>query len=96
MNPWQILHFEDDVEDRLMFSMGMKREGFCVIPARTPGDVLRLAKDKRPDAIVLDVMYYDDLDAGLRLCEELRRTPDAATAKIVILSNRGDQAAEKV
>lgn len=62
-------------------------EGFDVLVARTGEDGLRLAMEKKPDLIVLDVML--PAMSGLDVCRNLRRR--GADMPILLLTARGQE-----
>jgi DNA-binding response OmpR family regulator len=91
----RVLHFDDDADDRRLFAARMEKRGFEVTSASTAQATKSLARSRDPHVIVLDVMQYSDLDAGIRLCEELRKEPVLSGKKILMLSNREDAEVKK-
>ncbi len=70
----KVLIVED--EETLLFTLAhnLKREGYTVITASRGDDGLKLAREQRPDLILLDVML-PGLD-GIQVCRMLRRDSD--------------------
>ena len=82
-----IVEDEQDIRDLLSFSLG--REGFPVIEAGDGDAALVLARRKRPDLILLDLML-PGMD-GLSVCRHLRMDPDTAAIPIIMLTAKGEE-----
>jgi len=73
--PVRVLVVDDEPNLIDLLSMALRYEGFQVRTAATGNSAVRLAREFRPDAVVLDVML-PDLD-GLEVLRRLRgHTPD--------------------
>jgi two-component system KDP operon response regulator KdpE len=68
--PLDILIVDDDTAVTELLSLLLKMQGFDVIAANRGMDGLILARDKKPDLILLDLMM-PDMD-GWAVCRELR------------------------
>ncbi len=79
--PVSILVIDDAETNLFMLSMLLKREGFIVLTATSGPEGRRLARERAPDLILLDVVMPEE--DGFRTCALLKR--DAATAAIPIL-----------
>ncbi|MBI4786943.1 MAG: response regulator transcription factor [Chloroflexi bacterium] len=84
--PPRILLVEDDEAIAEPLSFGLQNEGFCILRAGNGAQALALARDERPDVVLLDVML-PDVD-GFTVCRTLRR---ASTAPILMLTARGQE-----
>ncbi len=78
-----------DDEPNIAFSLEflMRRDGYDV---RTVGDgesALQCMREKKPDLVVLDVMMPKR--DGYDVCQTMRRDPELADVKIVILTAKG-------
>ncbi len=84
----KVLVIED--EEPLLFSLAhnLKREGYTVLTASRGDDGLRMAREKRPDLILLDVML-PGVD-GIQVCRLLRRD---TTVPIIMLTALGGESA---
>ena len=86
-----ILIVEDDRSINMGLAKNLKYEGYQVLSAEDGERGLRLAVDRKPDAIVLDVMLPGA--SGFEVCRSLRRA--RIHTPILILTAR-DQELDKV
>ncbi|NLY40007.1 MAG: response regulator [Desulfovibrionales bacterium] len=84
-----ILLVEDEKDIRELLALTCKREGFAVLETENGAKALTLAREKKPDAIVLDLML-PGLD-GLSVCKALQRDPDTAAIPVIMLTARGEE-----
>ncbi|HSD80887.1 MAG TPA: response regulator transcription factor [Solirubrobacteraceae bacterium] len=82
----RILLVEDEASIAEPFAHALDRQGFEPIVAGTGADALRLARDERPDLVLLD-LNLPDVD-GRDVCRELRRASDVP---IVMVTARGTE-----
>jgi DNA-binding response OmpR family regulator len=73
--PKSILVVEDEATLQLSLRYNLEREGYTVVSAEDGDAGLRLARQKRPDLYILDIML-PGID-GLSLCRILRRETQA-------------------
>jgi len=85
-----ILAIEDHDEVLTLLSIVLKEHQVLLAPDSTSG--LRMAKDLRPDLILLDV-GMPDVD-GLEVCRAIRRQPATADLPILLVTARLDVAEE--
>ncbi len=76
-----ILAVDDNEAHRYAIARTLEKAGFTAIQAGTGTDALALARDCRPDVILLDV-YLPDVN-GLDLCRSLKA--DAMTSHIPVV-----------
>jgi CheY-like chemotaxis protein len=84
IRPTTILWVEDD---RLLLSVcgdTFERYGYKILPASDGPTGIELARQERPDLILLDVVMVG-MD-GLEVCERLRAEPALAATPIVLLT----------
>ena len=81
-----IIDDEDDIVNILSYNL--KKEGFTVYAAKNGQDGIKIAIDKNPDLIVLDVMM-PEMD-GIEVCEELRANPKTQSTRICFLTARSE------
>ncbi len=82
-----VLLIADDDEDILMLvQLRLSRSGFEVIVARDGEEALRLAREHRPDLVVLDWMMPKA--SGVEVLRELRADVETAEIPVVLLTAR--------
>lgn len=84
----RILVVEDDPSLAMGLVDALEFEGFRVTHSKSGGRGAELAREDRPDCIILDLML-PDLN-GYRVCEEIRKTDPAVP--ILILTARSQEA----
>lgn len=83
----KILIIEDEPHIVLGLSDALEFEGFQVASASKGKEGIQLAKQEKPDAILLDLMLPDT--NGFKVCEDLRRWD--AFVPIIMLTARGQE-----
>lgn len=83
----KILVADDDPQILGFVGMALRAAGHTVLTTDEPRRVHDLAREERPDAIVLDVMMPI---SGLQVLETLREDPKTATIPILLLSGLGE------
>ncbi|MDC0749452.1 MULTISPECIES: response regulator transcription factor [Polyangium] len=83
----KILIIEDEPHIVLGLTDALEFEGFSVVSAGTGNAGVQLARQEKPQAILLDLMLPDT--NGFKVCEELRRWD--AFIPIIILTARGQE-----
>lgn len=79
----------DDEPDILEFiSYNLAREGFEVFTSNNGKEAIRIALEKRPRLIILDVMM-PDMD-GVETCRLIRETPELSDVLIAFLTARNE------
>lgn len=86
-----VLVIED--EEALLVAMAhhLRHEGYAVLTAARGDDGLRLAREREPDAIVLDLML-PGVD-GMGVCRALRRDSRVPIIMVTALGGEGDRIA---
>lgn len=86
-----VLVVED--EETLLYTLAhnLKREGYAVLTASRGDDGLKIAREKQPDLIVLDVML-PGID-GMQVCRLLRRDMQVPIIMLTALGGEGDRVA---
>ncbi len=80
----------DDEEDIVeLVELNLAREGYRVLGCATGEKALEIARSKRPNLIVLDLML-PGMD-GLEVCRRLKTDPKTASIPIVILTAKGEE-----
>jgi signal transduction histidine kinase/CheY-like chemotaxis protein len=84
-----VLVVDDERGTRELIARGLQREGFRVLSAATGEDALRLAREKRPDAISLDVLM-PGMD-GWTVLRSLKADPITSPIPVVMVSMLDDR-----
>ena len=86
-----VLVVEDEEALLLTMAHHLRREGYEVVTAARGDDGLRLAREREPDVIVLDLML-PGVD-GMRICRALRRDTQVPIIMVTALGGEGDRVA---
>jgi len=84
-----VLIIEDDLDITELVRYHLEKEGFECRHAADGPTALKLARDYRPDLLILDLML-PGLD-GLEVCRQLRREPKTARLPILMLTARAEE-----
>jgi two-component system phosphate regulon response regulator PhoB len=85
----RILVIEDEKDIQDVLDYNLRQAGHKVSLASTGQDGLRLARDKRPDLVLLDLMLPDM--SGTEVCKVLKQDPSLRDAQVVILTAKGEE-----
>lgn len=86
----KILMVEDEPDFRLGVRMRLEAHGYEVIEAHDGTTGLDLARDQKPDLIILDIMLPADLD-GYQVAHSLKTDTRYCSIPIVMLTARVQQ-----
>jgi two-component system alkaline phosphatase synthesis response regulator PhoP len=79
----------DDEADILEFlGYNLEREGYSVLKAKNAKKGMNLAREHKPQLIILDVMM-PGMD-GMEACREIRKMPELKGTLIAFLTARGE------
>ncbi|MEE9316420.1 MAG: response regulator [bacterium] len=84
MSKLNILIVEDDPQTVKLIKFVLEKEGYSTISAKDGEEGLQLAREKKPDLIVLDMML-PGMD-GYRVCEILKANPVTKEIPIIVLT----------
>jgi len=87
INMAKILFIEDERALQKTVGEVLRQEGFEVLSAEDGEVGLRLAKSEKPDLILLDLILPKK--DGFEIIEELKKNPETADLKIIVLTNLG-------
>ena len=79
-----ILVVDDDISQVLALEHRLDRQGFDVLTAHCGSAALRIARDERPDLVLLDLRLPDM--HGFDVCAELADSPATCGMPIIIVS----------
>jgi two-component system phosphate regulon response regulator PhoB len=85
----RVLIVEDDADLSTVVEFNLRREGFTTAVADTGSRALRLARQMRPDLIILDLMLPDL--QGVDVCREVRQDAAISSTPIIIVTARGQE-----
>jgi CheY-like chemotaxis protein len=85
-----VLLVEDSDAIRDAFTILLEDAGYVVLGAETGGEALRLAEERMPDLVLLD-MGLPDM-TGLDVVRRLKAAPHTAAISVVALTGRDEEA----
>src|SRR5680860_795725 len=83
-----ILLVDDEPDILEIVGYNLSAEGYNVITADNGEKAVKIAKKKKPQLIILDVMM-PEMD-GIEACEQIRKIPELADTIITFLTARGE------
>ena len=83
-----ILLVDDEPDILEIVGYNLTTEGYNVVTAENGVEAVKIAKKKKPQLIVLDVMM-PEMD-GIEACEQIRKIPDLQNTIITFLTARGE------
>ncbi len=84
-----ILVVEDDVDILNLLRFNLETAGYDVLMSTDGYEGMNLAKKRRPDMIILDLML-PGID-GFEVCKDLKRSKDTADIPVIMLTARGEE-----
>jgi len=88
MNPL-VLVVEDEAALVTLLRYNLEREGFRVAAAADGEEALLLAREEKPDLVLLDWML--PLLSGIEVCRQMRRMAETRSVPIIMLTARGEE-----
>jgi DNA-binding response OmpR family regulator len=88
-----VLVAEDDAVLSSMYKSKLTKEGFDVILATNGENGIKMAREKKPDIILLDLIM--PVKDGFETLKELKADPTLKDIKVVILSNLSQEEDKK-
>jgi DNA-binding response OmpR family regulator len=79
-----LLVVDDDNNVRALVRMALEGGGYQIIEASQGGQALKLARQYRPELVLLDVALPDI--SGLQVCRVMRSDPDLASILVIMLT----------
>ena len=83
-----ILLVDDEPDILEIVGYNLSSEGYTVVTADNGAKAVKMAKKKKPDLIILDVMM-PEMD-GIEACEQIRKIPELQDTIITFLTARGE------
>jgi two-component system phosphate regulon response regulator PhoB len=85
----RILIVEDETDIQQVVEYNLKSAGHEVLLANTAADGLRLAREGRPELVILDLMLPDL--PGTEVCKSLKRDTQTQRIPIMMLTAKGEE-----
>ncbi len=85
----KVLIVDDDVKTVDLVEMYLKRDGYRVLTAYSGTDALKIAREAKPDLIVLDLMLPGM--SGLDVCETLRKESEVPIIMLTAKTTEEDR-----
>jgi two-component system phosphate regulon response regulator PhoB len=88
-NMARILVIEDEPDIQQVLDYNLREKGHKVFIAGKGEEGLRIARDKRPDLVLLDLMLPDL--PGTEVCKQLKTDPALKNTQVVMLTAKGEE-----
>jgi two-component system, OmpR family, alkaline phosphatase synthesis response regulator PhoP len=85
----RVLLVEDEQDVAELIRYNLTKEGYDVVLSANGNDALRLAREHRPDVLLLDIMV-PQLN-GWEVCRRLKKDPDLAQIPVIMVSGRVEE-----
>jgi two-component system phosphate regulon response regulator PhoB len=85
-----VMVIEDEEDILALVHYNLTKEGYQLAAATSGEEGLKMAQERRPDLVVLDLML-PGMD-GLEVCRRLKQTPETAGIAVVMLTAKGEEA----
>lgn len=82
---YKILLIEDDPDQIFLYQSKFELEGFDFFSVRTGAEGLEMARTKKPDLILLDLVLI--AESGVDVLVDLKKDPATESIPVVILTN---------
>ncbi len=86
---WHILVVDDEIDILELVEFNLMKQGFRTISAKDGEQALHLARNVKPDAIILDLMLPGI--SGLEVCRSLKSDKNTRNIPIIMLTARGEE-----
>lgn len=86
-NKKTILVAEDDSFYANIYKFKLTKEGFIVETANNGDEAIKIAKENKPDLILLDLIM--PIKDGFETLKELKQDPALKDIKVIVISNLG-------
>ena len=80
---------EDEADIQQVLEYNLRAQGHVVFATARGEEGLRLARDKKPDLVLLDIMLPDL--SGTEVCKRIKADPATAGIQVVMLTAKGEE-----
>ncbi|MDE1998057.1 MAG: response regulator [Burkholderiales bacterium] len=87
----RVLITEDQADIRKLIHMTLEFEDYEIREAPDGAEGLRVAREFKPDLMLLDIMMPGEID-GLQACRQIKSDPNLKHIRVVLLTARGQVA----
>ena len=87
-NNYKILLVDDEPDILEFLGYNLEKEGYRVLKAKNGQKALKLAREHKPQLVILDVMM--PVMDGMETCAEIRKIPELSGTLIAFLTARGE------
>ncbi len=81
-----VVIIDDDKEFADHTAQAIRSQGHKVSVLHTTSKAIDLLRERKPDLLILDVMFPDNPAAGFDLAREVRRSKDLAALPVILLT----------
>ncbi|TVQ06767.1 MAG: response regulator [Balneolaceae bacterium] len=92
MSKQTILVVDDELDLLDLIEYNLRKEGFEVLKAENGRDGIQIAREIKPDLVLLDIMM-PQMD-GIEVCDRMREDPELKQIPIIFLTARSDEKTE--
>jgi two-component system, OmpR family, phosphate regulon response regulator PhoB len=85
----RVLVIEDETDLRELLEFNLRGAGYEVLGASDGAAGVALARERRPDLVLLDIMLPDA--SGLDICRMLKSHPHTRDAQVVMVTAKGEE-----
>ena len=85
----RILVVEDELDLQQVLSYNLKQHGHDTVVTKLGAEGLRLAREQRPDLVLLDLMLPDL--PGTEVCKQLKESPATRGVPVMMLTAKGEE-----
>ncbi|MBL9023135.1 MAG: response regulator [Myxococcales bacterium] len=85
----RILIVEDETDLQQVIEYNLRQAGHEVTVASRGAEALRLAREQRPDLVLLDLMLPDML--GTEICRTLKSSPETRGVAVMMVTAKGEE-----
>lgn len=85
----RVLVIEDEPDLQQVLDYNLRQAGHEVLCASRGSEGLRLAREQRPDLVLLDLMLPDL--SGNEVCKQLKRTAETEPIPVMMITARGEE-----